>query len=99
MDYVVYEVTYKDEIVYIGSGSKTNKRYLHPISGKSNNVELNRLYFSDPENLKVTIIREGLTKEESLEMEKGFIQATEPMYNKVYTRRSNKGNRHKRFFE
>lgn len=97
MDYVVYEVTYKDKIVYIGSGIRS--RADHPVSGKSNNVELNRLYFTDPENLKVTIIREGLTKEESLEMEKGFIMATEPVYNKVFTKRGSKSGRRKRFFE
>lgn len=97
MDYVVYEVAYKDKVVYIGSGTKD--RSLHPVSGKSNNVELNRLYFTDPDNLKVTIIREGLTKEESLEMEKGFIMATEPIYNKVYTKRGSKTGRRKRFFE
>ena len=40
--------------------------------------------------MAVTVIREGLTKEESLEIEKEFIQATEPKFNKVHTNRHRK---------
>lgn len=98
MDYIVYEVTYKGKVVYIGSGKREDNgksRADHVKSGKSHNVDLNRLFFTDPDNMQVTIIRENLTKEESLEMEKGFIQATEPMYNKALTSRSRKVNKRK----
>ena len=43
------------------------------MSGHSHNPELNKLFFTEPENMAVTVIREGLTKEESLEIEKEFI--------------------------
>ena len=60
------------------------------MSGKSNNVELNRLYFTDPDNVVVNIIRDNLTKQESLDMEKDYIQATEPQFNKMHTNRHRK---------
>lgn len=87
-DYIIYEVTYKNKVVYIGSGKPD--RYLHCLSGHSHNPELNKLFFTEPEHMKVTVIRENLTKEESLEMEKEYIQATEPQFNKVHTNRNRK---------
>lgn len=90
-NYIIYEVQYKGRTVYIGSGAP--ERYNHAVSGKSHVVDLNRLYFTDPENLKVTVIREGLTKDESLEYEKEYIQAIEPIYNTVHTRRNKKTGR------
>lgn len=87
-DYIIYEVTYNKRVVYIGSGLPG--RELHCMSGHSHNPELNKLFFTEPENMAVTVIREGLTKEESLEIEKEFIQATEPKFNKVHTNRHRK---------
>lgn len=86
--YIIYEVLHNRRCVYIGSGKRD--RYKHAMSGKSNNVELNRLYFTDPDNVVVNIIRENLTKQESLDMEKEYIQATEPKFNKTHTNRHRK---------
>lgn len=82
-NYIVYQVTYKDKIVYIGSGKED--RYLHTKSGTSHNLELNRLYFTDPDNVITSILRSNLSKEESLEIELGFIKAIQPIYNTVGT--------------
>ena len=87
-DYIIYEVLHNNRCVYIGSGNRD--RYKHAMSGKSNNVELNRLYFTDPDNVVVNIIRDNLTKQESLDMEKDYIQATEPQFNKMHTNRHRK---------
>lgn len=87
-DYIIYEVTYKNKVVYIGSGKPGREE--HCLSGHSHNPELNKLFFTEPEHMKVTVLRENLTKEESLEMEKEYIQATEPKFNKVHTNRNRK---------
>lgn len=87
-DYIIYEVLHNQKVVYIGSGKIG--RELHCMSGHSHNVELNKLFFTEPENMKVQVIREGLSKEESLEIEKEFIQATEPKFNKTHTNRNRK---------
>jgi hypothetical protein len=79
-NYVVYEVHYHNEIVYIGSGQSGREK--HPLSGKSSCVELNQIFFTEPDSLKVVVIREGLTKEESLESERDFIMASSPRFNK-----------------
>lgn len=85
MMYIVYEVRHLGVPVYIGSGQED--RYEHVKSGKSHSIDLNRLFFTDPDNVVVTILRDQLTKEESLEIEKEYIQAYEPVYNIVYTKR------------
>lgn len=95
-DYIIYEVKHNNKVVYIGSGKP--HRMLHVKSGKSHVVELNRLFFTDYENVNVEIIREGLTKEESLELEKDYIQAYEPVYNTQHTKRSRKV-KHRNFFK
>lgn len=86
--YEVYEVTYKGKIVYIGSGK--SGRSLHVMSGKSSNPKLNELFFTDKENLQVTVIRENVSKEESLEMEMNFIMASEPIYNTHHNQKNHK---------
>lgn len=86
--YEIYEVQYKGITIYIGSG-KTG-RHLHVKSGKSHNPKLNELFFTDPDNILVQVLREGLTKEESLEYEKEFIQAINPEYNIVHTLKNKK---------
>lgn len=87
-NYIVYEVKYKDELVYIGSG-KTGREQ-HVLSGKSNNVNLNRLYFADPENVTILVIRENLTKEEAIESERDFIMAAEPKFNTIHNPKNRK---------
>ena len=81
--YEIYEVSYKGQVVYIGSGLQ-GVRHLHVKSGSSHNPDLNQLFFEDPSNILVQILRENLTKEESLEYEKEYIQATKPIFNIVH---------------
>lgn len=87
--YEIYEVQYKGITIYIGSG-KQDQRHKHVKSGKSHNPKLNELFFTDPDNILVQVLREGLTKEESLEYEKEYIQAINPEYNIVHTRKNKK---------
>lgn len=90
--YIIYEVLHNNKVVYIGSGLP--ERYEHCMSGKSSSAGLNELFFTDRGNMKVQIIREGLTKKESLEYEKDFIQASQPLYNIQHT---DKGKKIKKF--
>ena len=87
--YEIYEVLHNGIPVYIGSG-KQGERHLHVKSGKSHNPDLNQLFFTDPDNLIVQVLREDLTKEESLEYEKEYIQAIQPKFNIVHTKRNKK---------
>ena len=91
-NFIVYEVLLKGRPIYIGSGKPD--RYLHAKSGKSHNPELNKVFFENPEHLLVQILRDSLTKEESLEYEKEYIQATQPSLNIVHTRRNKKVGRY-----
>lgn len=99
--YVVYQVTYtnqetkKEEIVYIGSG--TRERSKHPLSGKSSSKELNELFFLEPNSLSVLILRENLSKEESLELEKGYIEAIPPRFNIIHNPNRKKIKKFRRF--
>ena len=77
--FIVYQVLYKNKVVYVGSG-KTD-RYLHTQSGCSHNPQLNKLFFTESQFMTTTVIREGLSKEESLELELSYIKATQPIYN------------------
>lgn len=86
--YEIYEVLYNGIPVYIGSGKEG--RHLHTKSGKSHNPKLNELFFNDPDNIVVQVLRTGLSKEESLEYEKEYIQAIHPEYNIVHTPRNKK---------
>ena len=87
--YEIYEVLYNGIPIYIGSGEQ-DQRHKHVKSGKSHNPKLNELFFTDPDNILVQVLREGLTKEESLEYEKEYIQAINPEYNIVHTRKNKK---------
>lgn len=84
--YEIYEVSYKGQVVYIGSGLQ-GVRHLHVKSGKSHSVELNKLFFTDPDNVVVILLRDCLTQEESLEIEKEYIQAYELKFNIIHTKR------------
>lgn len=88
IDYIVYEVRHCGEPIYIGSGKEGREE--HVRSGCSHNPELNKLFFSDPDNIVVTVVRNKLTKEESLQLEKEYIEAYEPRFNVVYTKRHSK---------
>lgn len=88
IDYIVYEVRYNGIPIYIGSGKVGREE--HVRSGCSHNSDLNKLFFTDPDNIVVTVIRDNLTKEESLQSEKEFIEAYEPQFNVVYTQRHSK---------
>ena len=81
-NYIVYEVTYKNKIVYIGSGIKGREN--HVKSGKSGNVKLNELFFKDGDNMEVNVICENLSKEDAMEKEKDFISAYEPEFNIIH---------------
>ena len=85
-NYEVYEVTYKGKCVYIGSGLKN--RHVHAKSGASHNVKLNELFFKDAENMKVLVLREGLSQEEALESEKEFIMASQPEFNITHNKKT-----------
>ena len=87
-DYIIYEVSYMNKIIYIGMGE--HGRELHVLSGKSNNPKLNELFFKDGENIKVLVIREGLTKDEALESERDFIMAAEPEFNIQHNQKNHK---------
>ena len=88
-NYEVYEVTYKGRVVYIGSGLGGLKaRHLHVMSGASHNVKLNELFFKDAENMKVLVLREGLSQEEALESEKEFIMASQPEFNITHNKKT-----------
>lgn len=87
-NYIVYEVRYKGKTVYIGSG--LSGRESHVKSGCSGNKDLNRLFFEDGTNVEVVVLREGLSKTESLDTEKDFIMASEPIYNKQHNQKNHK---------
>ena len=82
--YEIYEVLHKGIPIYIGSGLQ-GVRHLHAKSGASHIPALNKLYFEDGDNMIVNILRDGLTKEESLEYEKEYIQAIKPEMNTIHT--------------
>lgn len=92
-NYIIYEVLYKKRVVYIGSGRPEREK--HVTSGASHNADLNKLFFTDPDNIQVNVIRTDLSKEESLLMEKEYIQAVEPQFNKAHTSRVRKNKRRK----
>lgn len=82
-NYIIYEVLHNGIPIYIGSGKPD--RYLHAKSGTSHIPELNKLFFEDADSLVVNILRDGLSKEDSLEFEKEYIQAIKPTMNTVHT--------------
>lgn len=86
--YIVYEVTYCKKCVYIGSGLPG--RELHAMSGSSGNKKLNELFFRDPDNMKVQVLRDGLSRDEALELERDFIMASEPEFNTIHNQKNHK---------
>lgn len=102
-EYVVYEVTILNEetnineVVYIGSG--TRSRSQHAKSGKSTSVQLNEAFFKNPSLMNIIILREGLTKSESLELEKEYITATLPKFNIQHNPKRSKVKKFRHFTE
>lgn len=82
--YYVYAVFVGSEIVYIGSG--THHRYNHAISGLSNSSLLNKHFFTEPNTMDIIIMRDGMSKEHSLGLEKSMIVDISPRYNVQYNR-------------
>ncbi len=70
--YEVYACYHNDEIVYIGSGK--NGRNKHCNSGISQNYDLNKLHFTDKDNVSVTVIKYFSDKNVSLAYEKDMIK-------------------------
>lgn len=87
-NYIVYEVTYKKRVVYIGMGEPGREN--HAMSGASANKHLNELYFRDKENMAVQVLRTDLTKEEALDCERDFIMASEPEFNTIHNQKKYK---------
>ena len=78
----VYFVHYKNEFVYIGSG--TGSRYLHPKSGKSHNIDFNRIFFlENVEDLIISVPYQGLTKLQSESIERVLIDTHKPSFNRA----------------
>lgn len=87
-NYIVYEVTYKKRVVYVGMGEPGREN--HAMSGASGNKHLNELYFRDKENMSVQVLRTDLTKEEALDCERDFIMASEPEFNTIHNQKKYK---------
>jgi hypothetical protein len=92
----VYEVYVDDVVRYIGSGK--GDRYLHGNSGRSSCIELNKDYF-EGKVITVSIVKDGITKAKSLQLEKTLIESHPKgaLYNrfryKVSLNRSSKFNK------
>ena len=80
--YEVYLVAVFSIPVYIGSG-RSSLRHHHVTSGKSHNESLNRLNRECPEAVSVTVIKDNLTQERSLQLEQELIDYYKPPYNKT----------------
>ena len=87
-NYIVYEVTYKKRVVYIGMGEPGREN--HAMTSASGNKHLNELYFRDKENVSVQVLRTDLTKEEALDCERDFIMASEPEFNTIHNQKKYK---------
>lgn len=79
-DHYVYAAIFNGEIVYIGRG--THSRYLHVLSGASSSKYLNMLHFQE-EKVIVGIVQDGLSKKESMQMEKYYLSKYKPVGNKI----------------
>lgn len=77
-NHIVYEVRLEGKTVYIGSGKEGREKH---TLGASSNPKLNELYVLNKDKMETVVLRTGLTKQESLEIEKEFIQASDPICN------------------
>lgn len=76
--YYVYVATLNEDILYIGKGKAL--RYKHVTSGKSNCLELNRLFFLGV-TPTVEIHKDNLTDIEAQVLETSLIKSMRPKYN------------------
>lgn len=76
--YIVYEVRLKGRTVYIGSGLPGREKH---TLGASSNPKLNELYILNKEEMETVVLRTGLSKQESLDLEKEYITASDPICN------------------
>ena len=81
-EYIIYYTTYKDIIVYIGMGLKG--REAHTTSGTSHSYGLNKLHFTDPNNVKTKLLTSFETREEALLFEQKLVLEFKPSYNTEY---------------
>ncbi|MEI7796043.1 MAG: hypothetical protein WCI06_05325 [Methylococcaceae bacterium] len=72
VDYVIYRVDYQGAICYYGEGKESRPKHVN--SGISHNFKINEHFFLNGA-MKVEIIRMGLSKQESLAIEKFLIQS------------------------
>lgn len=82
--YYVYQLTYDNRVLYIGSGK--GSRIAHVLSCKSHNSCLNRfsaLGWVD-DKLELVKISENLSQAESLVVEKDKICSLQPLFNTVH---------------
>lgn len=84
--HIIYYATYKNNIVYIGSGLPS--RHKHCTSGTSHIYDLNRLHFLEPNSIQVHILKGFTSQEEALEEEKKLILEFKPVYNTQYLENS-----------
>lgn len=82
--WIVYFVSHKSEVVYIGSGARGREK--HTTSGVSHVYELNKLHFTG-EEVDVAVVKEFTSKEASLSFEMEQIKKYRPAYNKVHNNR------------
>lgn len=82
MEYYVYQARgLNGVLLYIGQGS--GNRYKHCNSGVSNNLELNRYYFTyGSDSITVNFLSFFKTKGEALKYEKSCIEKLKPLFNK-----------------
>ena len=79
LGYYVYIASIDGEIFYIGSGK--GDRYSHVNSGISHNYKINLHHFTAEQKLSIAIYREGMSKDESRELETNLILQLNPKYN------------------
>lgn len=77
----VYKLTYKDQVLYIGSGK--NDRIKHVLSGSSNNSFLNMfsIFGFDEKEITLKKVKRGMTQDQSLIYELELIRKHSPIFN------------------
>lgn len=79
--YYVYKLTYKEQVLYIGSGK--NDRIKHVLSGSSNNSFLNMfsIFGYDEKEITLKKVKRGMTQDQSLIYELELIRKHSPIFN------------------
>ena len=79
--YEVYVCIYNDEVLYVGHGKLG--RHFHCNSGTSHVYELNKIHFSDKENIFVRVVRNFEDKNDAMVEEMRLIKNLKPKFNCV----------------